>query len=104
VADLERFAQVRCEPRQAIVSVVGENLRGRQGLAARVFSSVAAAGVNVRMISQGASEINITFVIQEEDVAAAVRALHRDLFAGAQTEEPWLPAGRFSTSATNVSR
>jgi aspartate kinase len=92
VADLERFAQVSCEPRQAIVSVVGENLRGRQGLAARVFGSVAAAGVNVRMISQGASEINITFVIQEEDVAAAVRALHRDLFAGAQTE-PWLPAG-----------
>jgi aspartate kinase len=104
VADLERFAQVSCEPRQAIVSVVGENLRGRQGIAARVFSSVSGAGVNVRMISQGASEINITFVIQEEDVAAAVRALHRDLFAGAQTEEPWLPAGRFSTSATNVSR
>jgi aspartate kinase len=79
VADLERFAQVSCEPRQAIVSVVGENLRGRQGLAARVFGSVAAAGVNVRMISQGASEINIAFVIQEEDVPAAVRSLHRDL-------------------------
>ncbi len=82
VADLERFAQVSCEPRQAIVSVVGENLRGLQGIAARVFGSVAAAGVNVRMISQGASEINIAFVIQDADVPAAVRALHRDLFSG----------------------
>jgi len=84
VADLERFAQVTSEPRQAIVSVVGENLRGRQGIAASIFGSVAAAGVNVRMISQGASEINITFVIREEDVPAAVRRLHSDLFADDQ--------------------
>ncbi len=95
VTDLERFAQVSCEPRQAIVSVVGENLRGRQGIAARVFGSVSGAGVNVRMISQGASEINISFVIHEEDVPAAVRHLHRDLFADATAEESrrWLPSG-----------
>jgi aspartate kinase len=93
VADLERYAQVSCEPRQAIVSVVGENLRGRQGIAARVFSSVSGAGVNVRMISQGASEINISFVIQEEDVPAAVRHLHADLFADPKPEDSrrWLP-------------
>ncbi|HYY68666.1 MAG TPA: lysine-sensitive aspartokinase 3 [Terriglobales bacterium] len=90
VADLERFAQVSCEPRQAIVSVVGENLRGRKGIAARVFGSVAAAGVNVRMISQGASEINIAFVIQEEDVPVAVRRLHTDLFAETNDEWQWL--------------
>jgi hypothetical protein len=56
---------------------------------------VAAAGVNVRMISQGASEINITFVIQEEDVPAAVRSLHSDLFADARAEGGWrwLPSG-----------
>ena len=87
LAALESFAPVSCEPRQAIVSVVGENLRGRQGIAARVFSSVAAAGVNVRMISQGASEINIGFVIQEEDVPAAVRRLHSDLFADPKGRE-----------------
>ena len=95
LADLERLAEVSCEPRQAIVSVVGENLRGRQGIAASVFGSVAAAGVNVRMISQGASEITINFVIQEEDVPAAVRRLHSDLFADAKAEEDWrwLPSG-----------
>jgi len=89
LADLERLAEVSCEPRQAIVSVVGENLRGRQGIAASVFGSVAAAGVNVRMISQGASEINISFVIHEEDVPAAVRRLHSDLFGGAEAREDW---------------
>jgi aspartate kinase len=95
VADLERYALVSCEPRQAIVSVVGENLRGRQGIASRVFGSVSAAGVNVRMISQGASEINISFVIQEEDVPAAVRQLHADLFADPKPEDSrrWLPPG-----------
>jgi aspartate kinase len=87
VPDLERFAHVSCEPKQAIVSVVGENLRGRQGIAARGFGSVAAAGVNVRMISQGASEMNITFVIQEEDVPRAVRRLHSDLFP--ENAEGW---------------
>jgi aspartate kinase len=87
-ADLGRFAHVSSEPQQAIVSVVGENLRGRQGIAARVFGSVAAAGVNVRMISQGASEMNITFVIHEEDVPRAVRRLHSDLFARGQ--DGWL--------------
>ena len=43
------------------------------------------------MISQGASEINISFVIHEEDVPAAVRRLHSDLFRRAQAEEQWLP-------------
>jgi len=102
VADLERFAQVSCEPRQAIVSVVGENLRGLQGIAARVFGSVAAAGVNVRMISQGASEINIAFVIQDEDVPAAVHRLHRDLFAPETgIDEAWLPSPGMSRAGMN---
>ena len=81
LADLERFAQVSCEPRQAIVSVVGENLRGRQGIAASVFGSVAAAGVNVRMISQGASEINISLRDSRGGRAGRGARLHSDLFA-----------------------
>ena len=103
LAELERLAEVSCEPRQAIVSVVGENLRGRQGIAASVFGSVAAAGVNVRMISQGASEINISFVIHEDDVPAAVRRLHSDLFSGAQTDgdQSWLPSGGLTRAGMN---
>ncbi len=79
-ADLEKVGDVKFSGRNAIVCLVGENIREIPGVAARVFKAVADAGVNVRMISQGASEINITFVIAEDDVPKAVRSLHDEFF------------------------
>jgi aspartate kinase len=70
---------VKYEGRKAIVCLVGENIRGQSGIAARIFSAI--SDINVRMISQGASEINVTFVIEEDDVPEAVRRLHDSLFA-----------------------
>ena len=58
--------------------MVGENIRGQQGIAARVFQAI--RHVNVRMISQGASEINMSFMIEEEDVEEAIRSLHAAFF------------------------
>ncbi len=78
-ADLEHLAYVKYEGRKAIVCLVGENIRGTHGIAARVFSAI--SDINVRMISQGASEINITFVIEEDDVPEAVRRLHQEFFS-----------------------
>ncbi|HVZ59853.1 MAG TPA: lysine-sensitive aspartokinase 3 [Terriglobales bacterium] len=80
VADLEKICDVKLSGRNAIVCLVGENIREIKGVAAQVFNAVAAADVNVRMISQGASEINITFVVTEDDVPKAVRALHDAFF------------------------
>ena len=80
LSELERIADVTCEDQQAIVCLVGEDIHGRPGIAASVFTTVAEAGVNVRMISQGASEINISFVIKESDVPRAVRHLHNRFF------------------------
>lgn len=60
----------------AIIAAVGEKMRGRPGIAARVFSSVAEAGVNVIAIAQGSSELNISFVVDEKDVPKAVAAMH----------------------------
>ena len=80
LADLERIADVTCEDEQAIVCLVGEDIHGKPGIAASVFTAVAQADVNVRMISQGASEINISFVIKESDVPRAVRQLHAHFF------------------------
>ena len=80
LAELEEIADVTCEDQQAIVCLVGEDIHGKPGIAANVFTTVAKAGVNVRMISQGASEINISFVIKEGDVPQAVRHLHRHFF------------------------
>jgi aspartate kinase len=80
LTDLERIADVTCEDKQAIVCLVGEDIHGKPGIAASVFTAVAQAGVNVRMISQGASEINISFVIKESDVPQAVKQLHAHFF------------------------
>jgi aspartate kinase len=80
LTQLEQIADVTCDDQQAIVCLVGDNIHGKPGIAASVFNNVAEAGVNIRMISQGASEINISFVIQESDVPRAVRHLHDRFF------------------------
>ncbi len=80
LTELEQIADVACEDRQAIICLVGEDIHGKPGIAASVFNTIAEAGVNIRMISQGASEINISFVVQESDVPKAVRHLHAHFF------------------------
>jgi aspartate kinase len=76
---LSAIGDVEIEHRVATVSVVGDNLRLSNGVAGRIFSSL--RNVNLRMISQGASEINVGFVVEEQDVAAAVSALHSEFFS-----------------------
>lgn len=63
-------------PKVAVVAIVGEGMRGMRGIAAKLFTAVANAGANVLMISQGSSEFNISFVIQEEDVKKVVMSIH----------------------------
>jgi aspartate kinase len=65
---------------KAIVCLVGDNIRGRVGICADVFQVIAKTGINVHMVSQGASEINISFVIEESDAVRAVQALHAHFF------------------------
>jgi aspartate kinase len=83
-ADLAKLADVKYEGRKAIVCLVGENLRHRPGIAAKVFGIL--EDVKIRMISQGASEINLTFVIEEDDAAEVVRRLHHAFFAEVDPE------------------
>jgi aspartate kinase len=83
-ADLARLADVKYEGRKAIVCLVGENIRNTPGIAAKVFGAI--GDVNVRMISQGASEINISFVIDEADVPAVVTRLHEAFFSAVDPE------------------
>jgi aspartate kinase len=78
-ADLAKLADVKYEGRKAIVCLVGENLREIPGIAARVFGEL--ADVKIRMISQGASEINLTFVIEEDAVPGVIRRLHKAFFS-----------------------
>jgi aspartate kinase len=78
-AELAKIADVKMEGHKALVCLVGEDIRGHNGIAGQVFSAI--SHVNVRMISQGASEINMSFMIDEEDVEEAVRSLHNHFFA-----------------------
>ncbi len=92
VTALEALGDVELEHRVATVSVVGDNLRLSKGVAGRIFGSL--RNVNLRMISQGASEINVGVVVAEEDVPLAVAALHCEFFAGEQCRIFEKPAGR----------
>ncbi len=76
--ELRTFSEVSIEENQAIVCLVGDNLRYTPGVAARVFRSV--EPVNVRMISQGASLLNLSFVVAEQDLKRAVAFLHEEFF------------------------
>ncbi|HKD59897.1 MAG TPA: lysine-sensitive aspartokinase 3 [Terracidiphilus sp.] len=77
-ADLSQLADVKYEGKKALVCMVGEDIRGQNGIAAQVFAAI--RHINVRMISQGASEINMSFMIEEDDADEAVRSLHAAFF------------------------
>lgn len=66
----------------AVIAVVGSGMRGIKGIAARVFSSVSNQDVNVIMIAQGSSELNLAFVVKDDDCYKAVKALHDEFKLG----------------------
>jgi aspartate kinase len=78
-AELSKIADVKLEGGKALICMVGEDIRGQNGISGRVFSAI--RHINVRMISQGASEINMSFMIEESDVDEAIRALHAEFFS-----------------------
>ena len=77
--DLRQFSEVTVEENQAIVCLVGENIRHTPGIAGRAFQVL--SNKNIRMISQGASLLNLGFVIADKDVPDAVFALHKEFFS-----------------------
>jgi len=78
-AELSEFSEVVMEPDQAIVCLVGENIRHTPGVASRVFHAL--NEMNVRMISQGASLLNLSVVVAEKDLRHAVEKLHTEFFS-----------------------
>ncbi|MHB8567095.1 MAG: aspartate kinase [Nitrososphaerales archaeon] len=77
-----KFSILDYEDDVAIVAVLGRGMIGTPGIAGRVFSTVARQGINIRMIAQGSSEINISFVIKEKERSKAVMALHEEFVLG----------------------
>ncbi|MEO8024939.1 MAG: lysine-sensitive aspartokinase 3 [Bryobacteraceae bacterium] len=77
-AELREFAEVVAEDNQAIVSLVGDSLRHTPGVAGRVFGALDSR--NIKMVSQGASQLNISFVVDGADLVPVVRSLHQEFF------------------------
>jgi aspartate kinase len=82
--ELRQFADVTTEDDQAIVCLVGDNIRYTPGVASHVFRAL--EEVNVRMISQGASLLNLSIVISLDDLKAAVERLHAEFFTEVDSE------------------
>ncbi|MDQ3012491.1 MAG: lysine-sensitive aspartokinase 3 [Acidobacteriota bacterium] len=79
IAALREFGEVSVERDQALICLVGENLKFTPGVASRIFSSI--EQTNVSMISHGASAINVSFIVANRDVEQAVKRLHREFFS-----------------------
>jgi aspartate kinase len=60
-------SEVSSEDDVAVIAAMGANMKGTLGIASKIFATVANAGINIRMIAQGSSELNISFVVKEKD-------------------------------------
>jgi len=78
-ADLAEYGEVRILSKIAIVTVVGRQFREKSGIAGQVFDAI--RNINIIMISGGASDINLSFVVSEEEADIAMRQLHEAFFA-----------------------
>src|SRR6266404_5714285 len=85
VAELEKLGTGSIEEERAILCIVGEGLRSTPGIAARIFSTI--SDINVSLISQGASRINLTFAVEEARAREAVMRLHKEFFEQSGEEE-----------------
>ncbi|MCK5815937.1 MAG: bifunctional aspartate kinase/homoserine dehydrogenase I [Flavobacteriaceae bacterium] len=66
----------------AIIALVGDNMKSHQGISGKMFSTLGRNNVNIRAIAQGASEKNITAVIEHKDIKKALNTLHNVFFEG----------------------
>lgn len=82
VEELKEISDVAVLKNKAIICVVGEGMRRTPGVAGKIFTALGKNRINVEMISQGASEINITFIVDGKDADKSVRILHKEYFGG----------------------
>lgn len=78
--NLKRVYAVKIETGLSIVALVGESMKSRSGVSAKMFGCLGNNGINIRAIAQGSSERNISIVISEKDSKKAVNVLHEDFF------------------------
>jgi aspartokinase len=82
--EVSQFAHIKLEDKQAIVCIIGEDIKRLRGLSGDIFATIRDASIEVKMISQGATRTNIAFLIDNRAVKKTVNMLHNVLFAGLQ--------------------
>jgi aspartate kinase len=70
--------EITSEDDVCVIAAMGANMKGTLGVASRIFTAMAQKKINIRMIAQGSSELNISFVVKEKDGEAAVQAIHEE--------------------------
>ncbi len=90
VSDLRQLGDVEVSSSKALICLVGNNLKYTPGIARRAFGGL--ADINILMVSQGASNINFSFLIDERDANSAIQKLHADFFSEVDPEV-FEPAG-----------
>lgn len=86
LAAIHRLANpdsIEIEPSLGLIAVVGRGMKSTRGTAGRIFSALAHANVNVKMIDQGSSELNVIIGVRNEDFESAVKAIY-DIFVETQ--------------------
>jgi aspartate kinase len=78
VEELKQLGDVQVSPKTALICLVGNKLKYTPGVARRAFGSI--ADINILMVSHGASNINLSFLVDEKDANATVQNLHADFF------------------------
>ncbi|HPW64455.1 MAG TPA: bifunctional aspartate kinase/homoserine dehydrogenase I, partial [Cyclobacteriaceae bacterium] len=76
----QEMDHVKVEENLSIVAIVGENMKHNPGTSGRMFSALGRSGINVNAIAQGSSELNISAVVHEQDIAKALNVLHEAFF------------------------
>ncbi|OBZ87551.1 putative aspartokinase [Choanephora cucurbitarum] len=79
LSELEKLGTVDVNHDMAILSLVGKQMKNLVGVAGKMFTSLAEAGISIEIISQGASEINISCVVEEKYALQAMKAIHQKL-------------------------
>jgi len=80
-----QIQRVDAAPDCSILAVVGDGMAGTPGVAAKVFGALGTAGVNIRAIAQGASERNISLVVDAKQAARALRSVHSSFYLSPHT-------------------
>lgn len=80
IEELKGIGEVTIVENKSLICLVGNGMKNTVGIAARIFSVVAKNNINVDMVSRGASEINVGFIVNSDDTEKTVQCLHKEFF------------------------